>query len=125
MARIRIDLAEPLLDGMDVKFAAPCHCSAVTGLVIYYPTDGESTASKNFTFRDSHGNDLTGLGNLFSEGSYVKAIVDVNNGYAYLQNAATNGYIESKIRAIPNFYFGDTEPNEWSDGDIWLKPVEE
>ena len=139
MAQIRIDLAEPLLDGMDVKFAAPCNCSAVTGLVIFYPTEDESTAFKNFTFRDSHGNDLTGLGDLFSEGSYVKVIVDVNNEYAYLQNADTNGYIEAKIGGIetevadvkskigtgPKFYFGESEPTDWSDGDIWLKPIEE
>lgn len=124
MAQIRIDLAEPLLDGMDIKFQAPCDCSDITGLLVYYPTE-DSTDSKTFSFRDSHGNDLTGLGNLFSQGSYVKVIVDANNGYAYLQNADTNGYIESKIGAMPKFYFGDAEPDDWSDGDIWLKPTEE
>lgn len=123
MAQIRVDLREPMLDGMDIKFLAPCDCSAITGLLVCYPTE-DSTATKAFSFRDSHGNDLTGLGNLFLQGSIVKVTVDVGNGYAYLQNAATNGYIESKIGAMPKFYFGDTEPDDWSDGDIWLKPVE-
>lgn len=97
MALIRIDLAETLLDGMDIKFQAPCDCSAVTGLVVYYPAEDGDITSKEFTFRDAHGNDLTGLGNLFARDSYVKLIADTTHGYAYLQNAATNGYLNSAI----------------------------
>jgi hypothetical protein len=59
---------------------------------VYYP-DG----SKEFVFKDAHGNVLTGLGNLFSTGAYVKAILDITNGYAYLQNADTNAYLEGKF----------------------------
>ena len=97
MAQIRIDLKEPLLDGMDIKFQAPCDCTALTGLIVYYPNADETIGSKSFVFKDTHGNVLTGFGNLFVKGAYVKVIVDVINGIAYLQNADTNGYLEARL----------------------------
>ena len=99
MAQIKIDLNEPLIDGMDIKFQAPCDCSTITGLVIYYPT-AEGVEHQAFVFKDAHGNILTGLNNLFTTGAYVKVIVDVNNGAAYIQNADTNGYLESRLETI-------------------------
>ena len=98
MAKIRIDLNEPFLDGMDIKFKAPCNCTAVDGMIVYYELPDESgVGSQTFTFRDTHGNNLAGLGNLFTEGALVKVIVDRTTSYAYIQNAATNGYLEDKI----------------------------
>lgn len=97
MAKIRIDLTEPLLDGMDIKFKAPCDCTAVTGMVVYYPAEDDSELSQSFVFKDVHGNVLTGMGNLFIKDTYVKVIVDTVNGVAYFQNADTNGYIEQKF----------------------------
>lgn len=97
MAQIRIDLAETLLDGMDIKFKAPCACNEITGLIVFYPGEDETIKSKELTFRDAHGNDLTGIGNLFSKDAYVKVIADIENGYAYLQNADNNGYLNSAI----------------------------
>lgn len=96
MAQIKIDLATPLLDGMDIKFKAPCDCTGVSGLVVYYPTE-DSVENKSFVFKDTHGNVLTGQGNLFVKGAYVKVIVDVPSGIAYLQNADTNGYLEGRL----------------------------
>lgn len=95
MAQIKIELSAPPVDGMDVKFQAPCDCTAVTGIVLHYPAEDGSAATKELTFRDAHGNNLAGIGNLFSQGAYVKVIVDVGNGYAYIQNADTNGYLNS------------------------------
>lgn len=92
MANIKIELDYELIDGQPVTFAAPCDCTAITGLKVEH-TGG----SKVFTFKDAHGNDLTGLGNLFAAGSYVKAILDIPNGAAYLQNADTNAYLEQKF----------------------------
>lgn len=92
MANIRVDLEHEIIDGQPITFAAPCNCSAVTGLKVYH-----SGGSKVFTFKDAHGNALTGLGNLFSKGSYVKAILDTTNGFAYLQNADTNAYLEAQL----------------------------
>ena len=97
MAQIRIDLAETLLDGMDIKFKAPCPCSGISGLAVYYPKEDGETGFKELVFRDSHGNDLTGIGNLFSKDAYVKVIADTVNGYAYLQNADNNGFLNSAI----------------------------
>lgn len=97
MAQIRIDLNEPLLDGMDIKFQAPCDCTAITGLIVYYPAEEGASDNQSFVFKDAHGNVLTGQGNLFIKGAYVKVIVDVPNGIAYLQNADTNGYLESRL----------------------------
>ena len=96
MAQIKIDLGAKLVDGMDVKFKAPCDCTEVTGLLVAYINDKGAAAEKGFTFRDSHGNNLAGLGNLFGAGAYVKAILDTGRGYAYVQNADTNAYLEAK-----------------------------
>ena len=98
MANVKVTLNYPIHDGLSVTFKAPCDCTAVEGLIIYYPElteNASSEVSKVFAFKDSQGNTLAGLGNLFSQGSYVKAILDTVNNYAYLQNANTNGYLES------------------------------
>ena len=101
MANIILTLDHTIQDGEDIKFKAPCACNEIEGITVNYPVESGDgtigTETKTFTFRDSHGNDLTGLGNLFSEGAYVKVIVDTENGHAYLQNADTNGYLEEKL----------------------------
>lgn len=106
MAQIRIDLAETLVDGMDIKFKAPCACNEITGLIVYYPAEDETIQAKELFFRDAHGNDLTGMGNLFSKDAYVKVIADVGNGFAYIQNADNNGFLNS---AIFGTYIHDAE----------------
>lgn len=100
MAQIKIDWPAPPVDGAEIKFKAPCDCTQVEGLLLCYVDAAGVETSKSFTFRDAHGNDLTGIGNLFTAGAYIKAMLDVGHGYAYLQNAATNGYLESKQGAI-------------------------
>lgn len=97
MANIRVDLTEPLLNGMDIKFKAPCDCTAITGMVVYAPDNDGNVSSQTFTFKDAHGNALTGLGNLFSKDALVKVMVDTDNSSAYIQNADTNKYLENKI----------------------------
>lgn len=100
MANVKVTLDYQINDGMSLTFKAPCDCTEVTGLKIYYPTLTEETTtstSKTFTFKDAHGNDLANIGNLFTTGAYVKVILDITNGYAYIQNADTNGYLESAI----------------------------
>ena len=99
MATLKVTITEPLLDGMDIRFKAPCDCDAVESLTVAYHENNEAT-SKVFTFRDAHCNDLTGLGNLFAEGAYIKVLLDTTNDYAYIQNADTNKYIEDLIGDI-------------------------
>lgn len=74
-------------DGMSITFKAPCDCSVVQGLTVMDPT-----SEKSFVFKDALGNTLTGFENIFSEGAYIKAVLDTTNNYAYLQNAETPGY---------------------------------
>lgn len=97
MAQIKVVLSGALVDGMDIKFKAPCDCTEVDGLIVKYPMEGDTTGSQEFTFKDAHGVDLVGIGNLFSKGAYVKVIVDTVNGFAYLQNADNNSYLHSAV----------------------------
>ena len=97
MANVKITSKCAIYDGMSITFKAPCDCTAVQGLTVCY-----ATSSQSFSFKDAHGHTLAGLGNLFSEGAYVKAVLDTTNGYAYIQNADTNGYIEQKFNAKEN-----------------------
>ena len=95
MANIRVDVDYTLIDGQPLTFKAPCGFGAVDGLIIYYP-NGETTTSKVFTFRDTHGNTLHGT-NLFVADTYVKVLLDTVNNYAYPQNADTNAYLEGRF----------------------------
>lgn len=93
------------MDGEAITFKAPCDCTAVTGLKIYYPilTDSAATSTnKTFVFRDTNGNNLTGIEHLFTSGAYVKVILDITNNYAYIQNADTNKYLENKFSNFVN-----------------------
>lgn len=95
MVYIKITSECPLYDGMPVTFKAPCDCTEATGLRVYY-----NGTSQTFTFKDAHGNTLTGIGNLFAQGAYVKVILDTTDGYAFIQNADTNKYIEDRFKII-------------------------
>ena len=97
MANIKITVEGPLMDGHKVTFKAPCNCSIVEKLDVRY-IENNTQKSKLFTMKDAHGNDLTGLGNLFTEGAYVDVVLDPNSGSAYLQNAGTNGYLEERLK---------------------------
>ena len=100
MALIKIELDYPLEDGMSLTYKAPYDDTAVTGLKVYYPqiTENEITnVNTTFSFKDTHLNVLNSLGNLFMAGATVKVVVDTVNKYAFIQNADTNGYLETKF----------------------------
>lgn len=96
MPNIVVELDHKPYDGEDVKFVAPCDCSAVTGLKIKYPA-GEAIEESVFTFSDSHCCDVTSVGNAFASGAYVKVMLDTNRMHAYIQNADTNTYVEEQM----------------------------
>lgn len=96
MANIKVSLLLPVVDGQPVTFKAPCNCSQVTGIKVEYP-NGEDTAFQVFSFADAHGNDLTGIGNLFAEGAMVKVVLDTTANKAFIQNADTNAYLENEF----------------------------
>lgn len=99
MANIKIVVDGPLMDGHKITFKAPCDCVSVEKLKVCY-VENSSQQSRLFTMKDSHGNDLTGLGNLFSKDAYVNVVLNTNDGVAYLQNAATNSYLENKLAEV-------------------------
>lgn len=96
MSVIRINLNSRPMDGQSVTFKAPCDCTAVTGIRVYYP-NGEEKNTMDFTMNDAHDNNLSGLGNIFKKGAYVHLILSVEKLVAYVQNADTNGYLEGVI----------------------------
>lgn len=106
MANIKITVDGPLMDGHKITFKAPCHCSSVEKLEVFYVEDS-TQKSRLFTMKDSHGSDLTGLGNLFSKDAYVSVVLDTNSSSAYLQNADTNAYLEQRK---PNVFYSMVEP---------------
>ena len=85
MAKIRIDAQGTLMDGHTLTFKAPCDCTEIDGIKVYYIENG-TQKSKVFTMKDTHGNTLTGLGNLFESGSCVRVILDTVNNFAYILN---------------------------------------
>lgn len=92
MAKIKINAEAPLYNGMPVTFKAPCDCSIVDGLSVQYGEDNQQ-----FVFTDAHGNELTGIGNLFGKDAVVKAVLDTDKGRAFVQNADTNAYLEGRL----------------------------
>lgn len=88
MAYIKIRSPYPAYDGMPLTFSAPCDCTEADGLTVN---------GKNYVFTDAHGNTLTGIGNVFSAGAYVKVLLDVTNGRAYIQNGDNNSYQQGRI----------------------------
>lgn len=95
-----------LENGMDIIFDAPCNCSDIAGLAIIY--GGKWSI---FTFRDAHKNDLAELPT-FAVGARIKVNLDTVNGYAYIQNADTNAYLEemfkNRLPAIEDTSAGST-----------------
>lgn len=100
MAYIKLTLDRPIADGETLTFKAPCDGTAVNGIKVYYKniTDSEVTQTSNtFVFKDANGNTLTGLDNLFVSGAYVSVVLALATNSAYIQNSATNGYLNKKV----------------------------
>lgn len=126
MANVKITVEGVLMDGHQVSFKAPCDCTAIDKLDVYY-VENMVVKNKLFTMKDAHGNDLTGIGNLFAKGAIVKVILDTVNSAAYIQNAATNSYIEGRFNSMKNIYYGTGEPSAdlGNDGDLYFQYEEE
>ena len=98
MANLRVDLDHPPIEGETVTFRTPCDCDSVSELNVWWQTETGSMGH-GFCFKDSHGNDLTSLGNLFKSGVLVSVLLDTTNYSAYILNADTNAYLEDKIQS--------------------------
>lgn len=104
MSKIRVNVDYPIYDGQSLTFNAPCDCTSVDGLRVYYP-DG----NKTFSLCDAHNKDISGIGNVFSAGALIKVVLDVTNERAYLQNADYNTYIDGLIRKYGQVKYGTYE----------------
>ncbi len=101
MAILRVDVPYVIEDGSEVLFNPPCEFSKVTKLKVYYPNPQSLEETyESFTFCDANGNDVSTLENMFSNGALVKVILSVAEGRAFVQNAVTNSYIESKFKEL-------------------------
>ena len=92
---VKVNLNYPIYDGAEIVFRAPCDAYQVTGLIVDY-----LGGTQKFAFADAHTNDLGNIDYLFSAGAVVKVILDIDTGRAFVQNAATNAYLESRFKAI-------------------------
>lgn len=113
MANIKIKADFTIKDGSEILFRSPCYASAITGLIIYYPdTDGNET-SRVFQLVDAHNNDISDIKDVFAINAIVKVILNITNGKAYIQNADTNAYLESRFKQIDDNikYAGDAAGN--------------
>ena len=97
MSNIRVDVSYTIQDGSEIVFRSPVDCSAVTGLIVYYPGTDGNTVSKVFALADAHGNNVGDIDHLFAENVVVKVILDVTESMAFVQNADTNAYLEAKF----------------------------
>lgn len=148
---IRIDLDSIPYNGMDVVFRTPCDCSEITDIIIYHPKLDGTIGNQKFVLKDAHNNNIGNLSELFASDVLIKILLDITNGYAYIQNADTNQYLENKfgnhshtISQLPTIsvakggtgatnkktakqnlgiYYSATKPTNWADGDIWLQPL--
>lgn len=100
MATIRVDVDYTIFDGSEVVFRSPVDCSTITGLKVCYVGSDGITTSKLFAFADAHGNNVGDIDHLFAENVVVKVILDVTTAMAFVQNADTNAYLESKFEAL-------------------------
>lgn len=99
MANIRVDVNSTIKDGSEIVFIAPCDCSEITKLNVHYLDKDGNDTSTSFVFKDAHGNELFDV-DLFAKGAYVKVILNVTEGIAYIQNADTNKYIEGQFEEV-------------------------
>lgn len=95
MAKVRVDLDYVIYNGSPVTFNAPCDCTAADGLIIYHPEGYQS-----FTFCDAHGENLSGIGDVFVAGVPVKVILDTENSRAFVQNGDNNTHLNSMLSSM-------------------------
>ena len=117
MSNIRVDLDYTIRDGLEIKFRSPASCSAITGLIVYYPGADGTITSKVFALADAHGNNVGDIDHLFAENVVVKVILDVSTGMAFVQNADTNAYLEAQLAS--------KRPNTWmpTASDVGALPI--
>lgn len=118
MKNLRIDLTAKPIMGQNVTFVAPCDCTEIGIINVYYPDGGEKV-SELYHMADCHLNHLSQVGNLFVKGAHVSASLDTERHMAYLLNADTNAYLEQRLSDLDSkIIFSTEEPTEIEVGKI-------
>ena len=78
----------PAVMGEEITIKTPCDCSYVTGVQINGVV---------FPFYDATGHSLSSIDGLFAQDSLIRVMIDVDSKRAYILNADTNAYIDSRL----------------------------
>lgn len=124
MSNIRVDVSYTIQDGSELVFRSPVDCSAITGMIVYYPGSDGNITSKVFALADAHGNNVGDIDHLFAENVVVKVILDVTTGMAFVQNADTNAYLEGHIQNKENPH-GVTASQVGARPNTWFPSIAE
>lgn len=103
--------------GTEIKFKSPVDCSQIIGLRVWYK-DGDDSAFHDFNFADAHGNNVGDIEHLFVENVVVSVILDIDSSMAFVQNAATNAYIEKTFIKTVNGIAPDAFGNVKASADV-------
>jgi hypothetical protein len=98
MAYIRLDTGVAPYSGQALTFKSPADCSNIEGLKIYY-TDNGVEKCEQFALTDAHGEDVAGS-ELFKRDVLVRILIDKGSMKAFVQNADTNAYLESRFQSL-------------------------
>lgn len=120
---IVLTLPRTVQTGTVVKFKAPCNCSSFTGNLWIN--------NESYLIVDSLKRTLNGNNRIWDSDSLISVIVDVEQHYAFIQNAnyfkESGGTFTGSVIATPtnqnrqvrNVTISKNEPSGGVDGDIW------
>lgn len=101
---IKVTVDHTIQEGTEIKFKAPVSDSNdIIGLRVAYK-DNDNITTKDFTFVDAHGNNVGEINNLFAKDAIVKVVLGLDNESAFVQNADTNAYLESRFDELKEGY---------------------
>lgn len=100
---ITLPYGERAVDGKQISFVAPCGSLEADGVVI---------EGVEYTVVDAAGKSLTGAVPAWEKGATVSVVLDTVNAKAYIQNAATNGYLENKFKEIQKLLYRVSVPTQ-------------
>ena len=101
---IKLRVEYDIHSGTGISFKAPCDCASVKGLRVLYGNTGVPSVL-DFKFTDANKTDLGDLDNLFKQDAIVNVILDLDQTEpkAFVQNADTNAYLESRFTELRDY----------------------
>lgn len=89
MAKIKLTLTEgePIVNGKQITFKAPCNCEGITAITI---------GNEEFALVNAAGTNLSTIGNAFIKDAMVTVILDTDGRKAYVQNPAADRPLDTR-----------------------------